>query len=357
MKRKGLLTIILAALVMLPAAFGYARVDEVSHSVKARILLDLTHAERVSVGDKVSPDLYTKENKRIVPLDSWAFFLKKNGFSVGILDLPPITSEKLEGCDILVIAEADRREKKKPAYFSTDEVLAIKGFVERGGSLLLVGDPLIRGEVSKQGIVALLEATVKQGAEYLLFRRPLMPDIRQFMMDFRTRYYYSEVLNDLTKEMGVGIEFCQDIIAAEADDCIQPAPPKQLLPRGANIWIEEGQKDHPLWEGIDRFGYIWGCSLDVTGDAHIIATAGEATFTSAKTPRLDPIIKEPGSYPVVMAEAEYGKGRILALGDLNLWEGDAAGSYVFDDPSYNGQRLALNVADYLSGYDGIPAPM
>jgi hypothetical protein len=90
--------------------------------------------------------------------------------------------------------------------------------------------------------------------------------------------------------------------------------------------------------------------LDVTGDAQALAWAGESTFTSAKTPRLDPILKEPGGYPVAMAEAKYGKGRILALGDLNLWEGDAAGYYVFDDPSYNGQRLALNVVNYLSEY-------
>jgi len=319
-------------------------------SPRARILMDLSHAERISIGGEISPNLYTEKNKRVVPLDNWAHFLTRKGYSVTLLNHNPITSEKLEGYDILVVAEPDRNKSKKPAYFSPDEVSAIKHFVGEGGGLLLVGDPLVKGEVSRQGIMSILDSLVKQGMEYILFRRSLLPDIRQFMMDFKTKYYYSEVLNDLTRGMGVGIEFCQDVIAAETEDCIQPAPPKQLLPRGANIWIEEGQKDHPLWEGIDRFGYIWGCSLDVTGDAQALAWAGESTFTSAKTSRLDPIIKNPGSYPVAMAEAKYGKGRILALGDLNLWEGDAAGFYVFDDPSYNGQRLALNVANYLSEY-------
>jgi hypothetical protein len=125
---------------------------------------------------------------------------------------------------------------------------------------------------------------------------------------------------------------------------------------------------------MERFACFSGCSIDVTDNAKAIARASETAFTAERGKEtqyatgkikrgetevmkiaFDPtVIKPVGSQPTVIAEAKDGKGKILAWGDLSLWEagapqqGGAPMGELFSDPSMEGRKLALNMMSYLS---------
>jgi len=76
---------------------------------------------------------YTIYNMGTYGSSGFATLLKENGYSVSKLTDRPITSDKLKGYNVLVIMAQYRN-------YTDDEVNAIKGFVNNGGGLLLVGD-------------------------------------------------------------------------------------------------------------------------------------------------------------------------------------------------------------------------
>jgi hypothetical protein len=78
---------------------------------------------------------------------------------------------------------------------------------------------------------------------------------------------------------------------------------------------------HPIFAGISQIQFIAGGELSVTSPAGLIAW--DASNKGA------------------ISVASYGGGKVLALGDINLWEND----YI---ASANNQQFALNVFSWLS---------
>ncbi len=379
-----------SVLISLLVTVGLCPAPTVAQEEKPRILFDLTHAERISVGGKVS-NVDTLGNPRIVPLDDEVVpFLDKSGFSVAALDSPPITLEKLKDYDILVIASPDIIEEGRPAYFSPDEILAIKEFVQGGGGLLLAGSVILSANFK----VDLIDYA-KNIFDYLIFRRPLLPDVKLVAESLKTRAYYPEVLNDLLKELEVGIKFNNDIssgtlannmrgmggfgeiipIAGAAIigpimgmvSMLGPGPGSVAMSWG---FKEDGDGTHPLWERVDTV-FAVSNSLEVAEDAHVIARLGEGVFTvdmeelsqgglqealskylNQLGPPEDIIVKPLGSRPIILAEAKYGQGKIVVTTMFPLgWErrGAMAGvGPMFAIPMLGFQQLTLNMMNYLS---------
>jgi len=303
----------------------------VSMSVSAygqkRVLVDLTHAERISIDGIVSPNLDTSNNGRILNWTDWANYIRGHGYVVDVLTEGPISTEKLAGYDVLIIAEPDVTTSG-PAYFTTEENEAIKSFVENGGGLLLMGTQLVGG--SSPG---------------------------EFMEDYDTVYHYPEILNALLENLSVGMRFAEGMIDGDPYDVMVEDDILDRVggPKG-NIWIDTGDKTHPIWDNVTRFAYWHGCSIDVTDSSiDIVATGDDDTYTTVKNADYDPVVKPPGSYPVAIAATEYGSGKIVAYGDAGCWQGQTPFGPVFTDPNYHEQEIALNIMKYLTEKPTIPA--
>jgi hypothetical protein len=316
-RNHGIKTVLLAATLLMLAVPVCAQ--------SGTILVDLTHAERVSIDGTTSPNLDTTNNNRTFNWTDWATYMRGGGCTVDVLTTGPITSGTLEDCDILIIAEPDVTAIG-PAYFTTDECGTIKTFVENGGGLLLMGTQLVGGSSSGE-----------------------------FMEDYDTVYYYPQIHNALLENMSVGMSFAEGMIGADPCDVIADESDGIGGPKG-NIWIHTGDKTHPIWDNVTNgtFAYWHGCSIDVTDEEIVrVATGDDDTYTCVKNVSYLPKVKSEGSYPVSIASAGYGAGKIVAYGDAGCWQGATPfGSSTFNNPDYHAQEIASNLIAYLcSGED------
>jgi len=288
-----------------------------------KILVDLTHAERISIDGITSPNLDNSSNSRAFNWTDWAEYIRGEGYTIDVLTSGSITAENLSGYNVLIIAEPDVTTSG-PAYFTTEESAAIGTFVENGGGLLLMGTQLVGG--STEG---------------------------EFMADYDTVYHYPGVHNALLANLGVGMKFAEGMIGPDPYDVMAIGTAFTLLGPPGNIWIHEGNKSHPIWDNVTegKFVYYHGCSINVTDEEiDIVATGDDDTYTSVKNTYYSPIVKPSGSYPVAIAAAEYGDGRIVAYGDAGCWQGITPfGSQVptITNPAYHEQEIALNIIEYL----------
>jgi len=298
----------------------------VSVSVSAydqKILVDLTHAERISIDGITSPNLDTSSNSRVLNWTDWADYIRGEGYAVDVLTEGPISTEKLAGYNVLIIAEPDVTTSG-PAYFTTEENDAIKSFVENGGGLLLMGTQLVGGSSPSE-----------------------------FTADYNTVYHYPEVLNALLANLSVDMRFAEGMIDGDPYDVMVEDDILDQVggPKG-NIWIHTGDKTHPIWNNVTdgKFAYWHGCSINVTDSSiDIVATGDDDTYTSVKNMDYSPVVKPPGSYPVAIATTEYGSGKIVAYGDAGCWQGAPPfGGSVINNPDYHEQEIALNLIEYLA---------
>jgi len=290
-------------------------------SSNAKILVDLTHAERISIDGITSPNLDTSSNSRVLNWTDWADYIRGEGYVVDVLTEGPISTEKLAGYDVLIIAEPDVTTSG-PAYFTTEENDAIKSFVENGGGLLLMGTQLVGGST-----------------------------VSAFYGDYDTVYHYPEIHNALLENLSVGMRFAEGMIGSDPYDVMAIGTFFTELGPPGNIWIHEGDKTHPIWDNVTdgKFVYWHGCSIDVTDESiDIVATGDSDTYTCVKNDKYSPIVKPEGSYPVAIAAAEYDNGKIVAYGDAGCWQGQTPFGPVFNNPDYHEQEIALNLIEYLA---------
>jgi len=73
-----------------------------------------------------SPNLDTSSNSRVLNWTDWADYIRGEGYAVDVLTEGPISTEKLAGYDVLIIAEPDVTTSG-PAYFTIEENDAIRG--------------------------------------------------------------------------------------------------------------------------------------------------------------------------------------------------------------------------------------
>ena len=312
MKRTGIVILALATVLMLAAP---------ASAQAGNILVDLTHAERVSIDGITSPNLDTSTNARIFNWTVWADDMRNShSYVVDVLMTGPIGSAALDGYDLLIIVQPDNTTSGS-AYFTTDECNAIGDFVANGNGLLLMGTELVGGST-----------------------------LGEFMGDYDTVYYYPQIHNALLENLGVGMRFAEGMIGNDPYDVMAIGTAFTALGPPGNIWIHEGDMSHPIWENVPegKFVYWHGCSIDVTDPGiEIVATGDADTRTCVKNADYTPEVKPEGSYPVAIAAAAYGNGRIVAYGDGGCWQGSSPFGGVYTDPQYHEPEVAENIIAYL----------
>jgi hypothetical protein len=118
-----------------------------------------------------------------------------------------------------------------------------------------------------------------------------------------------EAVNELTSRFG--IEFEQDLVC-DPDSPYLSDPRYPHWPMITNF--DEGE----IAEGVERISYISGSSLSLSGNATPLAWTSENAWSD-----LDGDLKkgdgESSGQKVIAAASTHGKGRVVALGDNDLW--------------------------------------
>lgn len=206
----------------------------------------------------------------------------------------------LTGYDILVIAIPTVR-------FAGFEQDAIQTFVRNGGGLLLLGES---GVLSIQHV---------------------------------------ENFNELAGYYN--IEFQRDMVVDSENNLVLD----QSYPE---IPLIENFKDHVVTRNIHRIFFAFGCSLRISGNTTTLAWGGPDTYGDRILGAYDfrggtyePSIEKRGQDLTLMAYAESGQGKVLALGDTSLFRGQySMGGLWPQEPIeyYDHKRLALNIFYWLS---------
>jgi hypothetical protein len=167
--------------------------------------------------------------------------------------------------------------------FAPEEVAALKAFVANGGGLLLLADAFGGGTV----------------------------------------------LNPISQEFGITIN--SDVLA-DWDDS-RPIRPFHFF---IHTWPRPG----PLTAYVDLVMYDWGSSLTLQDPAWAFGTGDPDTWIDDGDGQQEP--GETIGSPVGMAAAEYGAGRVVAIGDANLFMN-------MYSREFDNAQLSVNVVDWLAG--------
>lgn len=152
--------------------------------------------------------------------------------------------------------------------FDDYEIDAIKNFVQNGGSLLIFGE-----------------------AGWIMKSEGILTPINSVSSIF-------------------GIEFNSDTVTDS--DKENQIPETETTMRDADKFVIITEFDrHPVTYNIFDFGYIEGCSLDVSFPAVGLAFGNVTTEAGSRT----------GEDVIVMAAAEYGTGKVVAVGDKDFLVG------------------------------------
>jgi len=189
-------------------------------------------------------------------------YLNESGYSVSLYN-GTVTSDVLRDVDVFAVINLNKS-------FSEDEHRAIWGFVERGGSLLVLGDHT---------------------------------DIAGIM----------HPLNDLLSPVGIRFRFDSGLPVGERwVDCIE------IL-------------NHPLGDGIENEYQIEisvGATLNVSGDAFPIILgrygfSDHGNYLNSEMANLGDYVNNPGEQlgdVILAAGAFYGKGKVLVFGDTSSFQ-------------------------------------
>jgi tetratricopeptide (TPR) repeat protein len=140
--------------------------------------------------------------------------------------------------------------------YSEEELTAIRTFVEEGGGLIIFSDGGDR--MRELGIT-----------------RPINQVSTMF-----------------------GIQFNQD----EVND-----PEKNIRALDSDPLIQTFAR-HPVTEGVETIAFLWGCSLTLTPPAIPLAFGNPTSYADGKK----------GKDVMVLAAADYGRGRVVAMGDYDF---------------------------------------
>jgi tetratricopeptide (TPR) repeat protein len=172
-------------------------------------------------------------------------------------------------------------------YFHDEEKERIKTFVKNGGGLIIIGE--WGGYADYRDIVA---------------------SINRISTPF-------------------GIEFNEDVVLDEEKN----REDKDYHP------IISTFASHPVTKGVKSMGYFCGCSLKLGSSATALAFGNPTTTSDGKK----------GRDVVILAAAEYGKGRIVAVGDSDFLVGATTPGYEEDFLNFkDNKKLALNMFEWTA---------
>ncbi len=231
--------------------------------------------------------------------------LESKGYIVDFSD-DRIDSSLLSQYDIFVLMDPSED-------FLGYEKESIKDFVENGGGLIILGE--CDAVTSIEGI--------------------LTP------------------INNISEMFG--IEFNNDRVID---------PEKQIPGTETTNWGPEGFViisnfiRHPVTQAVNDLGYCWGCSLELQPPAIGLAFGNPTSIAGRGIWLQDLTAKEKeGEDIVVLAAAEYGMGKVLAIGDTDFL---IAGHDRFGDHDgflsfRHNRQLALNMFDWVGEQNTTPA--
>lgn len=138
-------------------------------------------------------------------------------------------------------------------------------------------------------------------------------------------------LNPLSQEFGITIN--SDVLA-DWDDS-RPIRPFHFF---IHTWPRQG----PLTAFVDLVMYDWGSSLTLQGPAWAFGTGDQDTWRDNGNGQRDS--GEAADSPPGMAAAEYGAGRVVVIGDSNLFMN-------MYSREFDNAQLSVNVVDWLAGWE------
>jgi len=267
--------------LILPLFLSLNVVSAQNDNNNIKILFDETHPDQGT--------FFTIYNIGTYGSSSYATLLEQNGYSVSSLTNGPITPEKLQGYDVLVLMG--------PYGTYTDaEVNTIKEFVNNGGGLFLVGTNW--GDVDGN---------------------------------------QSFAINKIAESFGVNFAN-NTIVYDNQNNIFTPAfvTINDLIP-------------NPVTTNISSFYYVEGTYIDNPGPSNVVAYTsasawGDQGFTTPQNTTSSNGIKDPnekgGPLPVI-SEMNYGKGKVVFMG--------AAGSFI-NAMIYRSDawKLGLNTVNWLA---------
>ena len=231
--------------------------------------------------------------------------LENKGYIIDFSD-DRINAALLSQYDIFVLMDPSED-------FSDYEKESIRDFVEKGGGLIILGE--CDRIMSIEGIV--------------------IP------------------INNISSMFGIG--FNNDrVIDSE----------KQMSGTETTFWEPEGFViisdfiRHPVTQGVNELGYCWGCSLELQPPATGLAFGNPTSIAGTQILLRNLTGEEKvGETIVVLAAAEYGLGKVLAIGDTDFL---IAGNDRFGDhegflPYRHNRQLALNMFDWVGEKNTKPA--
>ena len=231
--------------------------------------------------------------------------LENRGYIVDFSD-DRIDSFLLSQCNIFVLLDPSKD-------FLDYEKDALRAFVESGGGLVILGE--CDRVMSVEGILA--------------------------------------PINDISTMFGIG--FNNDrVIDSE----------KQISGTETTLWRPEGFViisnviRHPVTQGVNDIGYCWGCSLELQPPAIGLAFGNPTSLAGPGISLQDLTAKQKeGEDIVVLAAAEYGLGKVLAIGDTDFL---IAGHNRFGDHDgflsfRHNRQLGLNMFEWVGEKSSTPA--
>jgi hypothetical protein len=218
-------------------------------------------------------------------------------------DLPQeLTPETLADYDVLFV----NLVSDNMPDFSEAEVVAIREFVADGGGLLVISD-------------------------------------------HSNVYHHAERINPILEPMGIEVTYHTAL----------DKPPDNAILGWAWIKINNFLAGHPLTEGIDQASFLTGGIMSVSDGAKAIGWTSEDGYGDfwnedsthvSLTGNFSYDEGEPkGNLPVIAA-AEYGEGRVVVVGDQNIF-GDLWLHAV------DNFELALNAFEWLAKKEGSATPL
>ncbi|HJH26068.1 MAG TPA: hypothetical protein C5S37_04660 [Methanophagales archaeon] len=231
----------------------------------AKILVDMTHGERLKIDGTTSNISCSDPYNVIVNATAWASDMRGQGYAVDLLTSGEVTASALSGYNMLAVICPDN-SSSGIENFTQAEADAIKAYVQKGGGLLLIGDNLLGTGSSAEN----------------------------YTHEYNATYTYDIILNDLGDKTGFNVTFRNDTVCTDnASEKIGAGCPK------GNLWISNGSKTHRLWKDPNTFSKFtaWhACSLDIDPNYDKIAWGVNTTYSTVKSSGYSPIIMAEGSF-------------------------------------------------------------
>jgi uncharacterized membrane protein len=205
-------------------------------------------------------------------------YMTSKGFRIDVLHDSKLLKERLDNFKVFMVSFPQEK-------FSNEDIKKIVNFVGEGGGLFLVGE---------------------EG-------------------DFGG---FKSILNSISENFG--ITFNDDEVHDPTDSIAE------------SYSIIHTMEEHPIIKGVSKFVVYGGCSLNVSGQAKVVASGDDDTYSTKG-------YYKAGEYPPVLAVSEYLKGRVVCIGDGSLLRNRFINEY------YN-KQLGLNIIEWLVDTETVQEP-